>query len=61
MKVSTNFTYTINQNEIISLANGAVNPDTGEVIQMDYYSKGTLGISGGPTLRLSEGGTMGDL
>lgn len=61
VKVSTNFTYTINQNEIISLANGAVNPDTGEVIQMDYYSKGTLGISGGPTLRLSEGGTMGDL
>lgn len=29
------------------MANGAINPDTGETIQMDYYSKGTLGISGG--------------
>ena len=61
VKVSTNLTYTINQNEIVSLANGAINPDTGEVIQMDYYSKGTLGIGGGPTLRLYEGGTMGDI
>lgn len=61
MKVSTNFTYTINENEIVSLANGAINQNTGEVIHMDYYSKGTLGISGGPTLRLYEGGTMGDI
>lgn len=61
VKVSTNFTYTLNENEIISLANGAINPDTGEAIKMDYYSKGTLGISGGPTLRLYEGGTMGDI
>lgn len=61
VKVSTNFTYTINENKIVSLANGAINPDTGETIQMDYYSKGTLGISGGPTLRLYEGGTMGDI
>ena len=61
VKVSTNFTYTINENEIVSLANGAINQNTGEVIHMDYYSKGTLGISGGPTLRLYEGGTMGDI
>lgn len=58
---STNLTYTLNQNKIISLANGAVNPETGEEIKMDYYSKGTLGIGGGPTIRLTEGGTMGDL
>lgn len=61
VKVSTNVTFTRNKNEIISLANGAVNPETGEPIEMEYYSKGTLGISGGPTLRLYEGGTMGDL
>lgn len=58
---STNFTYTFNQNKVISLANGALNPDTNEPIQMDYLSKGTLGIGGGPTIRLTEGGTMGDL
>lgn len=61
VKVSTNFTYTLNQNKIVSLANGAVNPETGEIISMDYYSKGVLGVSGGPTLRLYEGGTMGDI
>lgn len=61
VKFNTNFTYTINDNEIKSLANGAVNPETGEAIRMDYYSKGILGISGGPTLRLTEGGTMGDI
>ena len=50
VKVSTNFTYTLNQNKIVSLANGAINPETGEAIEMEYYSKGTLGTSGGPTL-----------
>ena len=58
---STNFTYTLNQNKVISLANGAINPGTGEKINMEYYSMGTLGIGGGPTMRLTEGGTMGDL
>ena len=57
---STGFTYTFNENKIIQLANGALNPDTGEVIEMDYYSKGSYGI-GGPEIRLAEGGTMGDL
>ena len=61
VKVSTNFTYTLNQNKIVSLANGATNPETGEVIEMEYYSKGTLGTSGGPTLRLYENGSMGDI
>lgn len=61
VKFSTNFTFTLNDNKIVSLANGSINPETGEVINMDYYSKGTLGIGGGPTLRLTEGGTMGDL
>lgn len=61
VKFSTNLTYTLNENKIISLANGAINPETGEAIKMDYYSKGTLGISGGPTLRLYENGTMGDI
>lgn len=60
-RFSTNFTYTFNKNKVISLANGAINPDTNEPIQMDYLSKGTLGIGGGPTIRLTEGGTMGDL
>ncbi|MDE6870885.1 MAG: SusC/RagA family TonB-linked outer membrane protein [Bacteroidales bacterium] len=61
VKFSTNFTFTMNDNKIIRLANGAINPENGEVIEMDYYPKGTLGISGGPALRLTEGGTMGDL
>ena len=60
-RFSTGLTYTMNKNKIISLANGAINPDTGEEIKMDYLSKGTLGISGGPTMRLYEGGTLGDL
>lgn len=62
LRFSTNFTFTWNRNQIISLANGAVNPDTGETIKMDYYSKGVLGVdNGGPQIRLVEGGSMGDL
>lgn len=61
VKFSTNITYTLNENKIVSLANGAINPETGEAIQMDYYSKGVLGAGGGPTLRMYEGGTMGDI
>ena len=60
-RFSTNFTYTLNQNKIKSLANGALNPETGEPIEMDYLSKGVLGAGGGPTIRLTEGGTMGDI
>lgn len=58
---ATNFTYTMNRNKIINLANGAVNPATGEKIEMDYYSMGTLGMDGGPVMRLTEGGSMGDI
>lgn len=62
IRVATNFTYTLNKNKIIRLANGAVNPETGETIKdMEYLSKGTLGVSGGPVLRMTEGGTMGDI
>ncbi|MCQ2174409.1 MAG: SusC/RagA family TonB-linked outer membrane protein [Bacteroidales bacterium] len=60
VKFSTNFTFTLNQNRIVSLANGAKNPETGEEIKMDYYSKGELGTNG-PVVRLVEGGSMGDI
>ena len=60
-RVATGVTYSANRNKIISLANGATNPETGEPIEMEYLSKGTLGISGGPALRLTEGGSMGDI
>ena len=60
-RFSTNFTYTLNQNKIKRLANGALNPDTGEPIVMEYLSKGVLGAGSGPTIRLTEGGTMGDI
>lgn len=50
---STNFTFTHNQNKTVQLAEDAM--------ENGYMSKGTLGISGGPQVRLTEGGTMGDL
>ncbi|MCQ2154096.1 MAG: SusC/RagA family TonB-linked outer membrane protein [Bacteroidales bacterium] len=60
VKFSTNFTFTLNQNRIISLANGAKNPETGEEIKMDFYSKKVQQLDD-PTVRLMEGGSMGDL
>ena len=50
---STGFTFTSNRNEIIQLAE--------EAMSNGYVSKGTLGMGGGPMVRLTEGGTMGDL
>ncbi|MBR5199945.1 MAG: SusC/RagA family TonB-linked outer membrane protein [Bacteroidales bacterium] len=50
---STGFTFTHNQNKIISLAE--------EAMKNGYLGKGTLGMDGGPQIRLTEGGTMGDL
>ena len=50
---STNFTFTHNQNKILELAE--------EAMQNGFLNKGVLGISGGPEILLSEGGTMGDL
>ena len=59
---STGLTWTLNQNKIISLANGAINPETGEPISMDYHvANNSLGVAGGPSIRLTEGGSMGDL
>ncbi|MCD8072310.1 MAG: TonB-dependent receptor [Alistipes sp.] len=57
----SNFTYTFNDNKIKRLANGAINPVTGEVIDMPYLQGATLGDQGGPTVRLVEGGSMGDI
>ena len=50
---STGFTFTHNQNKTIKLAEDAM--------ENGYLDKGTLGMSGGPQIRLTEGGTMGDL
>ncbi len=51
-----------NRNKVISLANGAIDPETGRPIEMQYFTaSGCLGMGGGPAVRLYEGGTMGDL
>lgn len=50
---STNFTFTHNQNKTVKLVDDAM--------ENGYLPKGTLGISGGPSILLTEGGTMGDL
>ena len=61
-KFSTGVTWSWNKNEIIALANGATDPETGKPIEMEYYTaSGCLGMGGGPTIRLYEGGSMGDL
>lgn len=53
VKFSTNFTFTHNDNNTLQLAEDAM--------ENGYLDKGTLGISGGPQIRLTEGGSMGDL
>jgi hypothetical protein len=58
---STNFTYSYNQNKVKKLADGITNPVTGETISMPYMDKATLGSTGSPIVRLTEGGTMGDI
>ncbi len=59
---NTGITYTLNRNEVISLANGALDPETGLPIEMEYFAAtGCLGMAGGPAIRLYEGGSMGDL
>lgn len=61
-RFNTGVTYSLNQNKIISLANGATDPETGLPIEMEYFTaSGCLGMGGGPAIRLYEGGTMGDL
>ena len=61
-KFNTGVTWSWNKNEIIALANGATDPETGKPIEMEYYTaSGCLGMGGGPSIRLYEGGSMGDL
>ena len=61
-RFNTGITYSLNRNKVIALANGAIDPETGLPIEMEYMN-GTscLGMSGGPAIRLYEGGSMGDL
>jgi TonB-linked SusC/RagA family outer membrane protein len=57
----TNFTYSYNENTVKKLASGVKNPVTGGLIEMPYMDKATLGASGSPIVRLTDGGTMGDI
>jgi TonB-linked SusC/RagA family outer membrane protein len=58
---TSNLTYSYNDNVVRKLANDVVNPITGETIQMAHLDKATLGNTGSPIVRLTEGGTMGDV
>jgi len=58
---TSNFTYSFNNSTVKKLANGIENPVTGEIINMPYLDKATLGGGGSPIVRLTEGGTMGDI
>ncbi len=61
-RFNTGITYSLNRNKVISLANGALDPETGLPIEMEYFAAtNCLGMGGGPAIRLYEGGTMGDL
>ena len=55
---STNFTYSWNRNEIIELAANAVNPVTGEPLNLEKLDIKGLGKA---KYILKEGGTLGDL
>lgn len=61
VKVSTNLTYTLNQSKVKELANGATTSDGRVISGMEYLSMGSLGGESGPVIRLTEGGTMGDI
>jgi TonB-linked SusC/RagA family outer membrane protein len=58
---SSNLTYSYNNNTVKKLADGITNPVTGEMISMPYLDKSTLGSTGSPIVRLTEGGSMGDI
>lgn len=61
-RFNTGITYSLNRNKVISLANGSLDPETGLPIEMEYFAaNGCLGMSGGPAIRLYEGGSMGDM
>lgn len=61
-RFNTGITYSLNRNKIIKLADGAIDPETGNPIEMEYFSPmQCLGMGGGPAIRLYPGGTMGDI
>ncbi len=55
---NTTYTFSANQNKILSLSDNAVNPVTGEKINLSLLNMGGLGET---RFLLSEGGSMGDL
>jgi TonB-linked SusC/RagA family outer membrane protein len=58
---SSNVTYSYNDNVVKNLANGVTNPITGAPIEMPYLDKDRLGVGNAPLVRLTEGGTTGDI
>ncbi len=55
---NTNYTFSTNHNEVVSLAENVKNPVTGELISFDNLAKGGLANA---RFYLTEGGTLGDL
>jgi len=55
---SSNYTFSTNHNEIVALARDAVNPITGEKLDIEYLNMGGLGNA---KFILKEGGTLGDI
>lgn len=55
---NTGFTYSMNRNKIITLANNAINPITGEQFSIASLNMGGLGST---RFILREGGSMGDI
>lgn len=54
----TNYTFSTNQNKIVSLSDNAVNPATGEKLNLSLLNMGGLGDT---RFLMREGGSMGDL
>lgn len=58
----TSLTYTMNRNKVLKLANGALNPETGEPITMDEMPVAHLGKPGrGAEVILRPGQSMGEI
>lgn len=57
---SSNYTFSYNKNKVKRLVSG-VTIFNGQTIEMKEIDKATLGSSGSPQVRLTEGGTMGDI
>ena len=55
---NTSYTFSANENKILSLSDNAVNPVTGETLNLSLLNMGGLGDT---RFLLKEGGTMGDL